>query len=129
MTTETILQIAGLLISGGVVTKAIDAVWISKKDKTDSDLQAKRESVENNVKLIEQLQDLVIQNINRQNELQKDLDYWRREYNELHKQYLASIEENSSLKTQVDTLTKKLEEMQRKYNQLTRKEVASVVPS
>lgn len=129
MTTETILTFAGLLISGGVVTKFIDAFWISKKDKTDTDLQAKRESVENNVKLIEQLQDLVIQNINRQNELQKDLDYWRREYNELHKQYLAAIEENSSLKAQIDKLTKKLEEMQRKYNQLTRKEETNAVPN
>lgn len=129
MTTETILQIAGLLISGGVVTKLIDAVWISKKDKSDAKIQAKKEAVESNIKIIEQLQELVVQNINRQNDLQKDLDYWRREYNELHKQYLAAIEENGTLKTQIDKLTKKLEEMQRKYNQLTRKEENNVVPS
>lgn len=110
MVIQDILQIAGLLITGGVFGKLVDTFFLSKKDKIDA-----------NSKIIEQLQDLVISNINRQNELQKDVDYWRREYNELHKENQAIINEKESLRKQVETLSRQYTDLKRKYDQLIKK--------
>lgn len=110
MVTQSIVEIAGLLISGGFIGKLIDTFFISKKDKIDA-----------NSKIIQQLQDLVIANINRQNELQKDVDYWRREYNELHKENQNIINEKEDLRKQVETLTRQYADLKKKYDQLIKK--------
>lgn len=110
MVIENILQIAGLLITGGVFGKLIDTFFLSKKDKIDA-----------NSRIIEQLQDLVISNINRQNDLQKDVDYWRREYNELHKDNESTKRENEQLKKQLDQLQRKFDNLNKKYNDFINK--------
>lgn len=104
---EQIFQALGLLLTGGVFAKIIDTFFISKKDKIDA-----------NSKIIQQLQDLVISNINRQNELQKDVDYWRREYNELHKENQNILQEKEDLRKQIDTLSRQYTDLKRKYDTL-----------
>lgn len=103
---ENILHIAGLLLTGGVFGKLLDTFFISKKDKIDA-----------NSKIIQQLQELVLSNINRQNELQNDVDYWRREYNELHKDNELTKRENEGLKKQLDSLQRKFDALNKKYNE------------
>jgi chromosome segregation ATPase len=104
---EQTLQIAGLLITGGVFAKIIDTFFLSKKDKIDA-----------TSKMIGQLQELVLSNITRQNDLQKDVDYWRREYNELHKENQSNKLEKEDLKKQVDTLNRQYADLKKKYDQL-----------
>lgn len=104
---EQIVPIITALIAGGFLHKILDTFFLSKKDKIDA-----------NSKIIEQLQDLVISNINRQNELQKDVDYWRREYNELHKENQKIFQEKEDLRIQVDTLGKQYTDLKKKYDQL-----------
>ena len=108
---QSILGIAGLLITGGVFGKIIDAFFLSKKDKIDA-----------NSKIIQQLQDLVISNINRQNDLQRDLDYWRKEYNELHKENQSNQAEKYDLKKQVDILSRQYADLKKKYDQIIKRE-------
>ncbi|WP_443937084.1 hypothetical protein [Pedobacter sp. MW01-1-1] len=110
MVTQSILEITGLLITGGFFGKLVDTFFLSKKDKIDA-----------NSKIIQQLQDLVISNINRQNELQKDVDYWRREYNELHKENQRIMQEKEDLRKQVETLSRQYTDLKRKYDQLIKK--------
>lgn len=105
-----LLEIIALLLSGGFIGKIIDTFFLSKKDKLDA-----------NSKIIQQLQDLVIQNISRQNDMQKDMDYWRKENNQMHKENQTIIAENESLRKQVETLTRKYDDLKRKYDQLIKK--------
>lgn len=112
-----ILSIAGLLLTGGVFAKLIDTFFLSKKDKVD----ANEKLINQLQELVFKLQDLVLSNINRQNDLQKDVDYWRREYNELHKENQANQAEKESLKKQVDNFKKQMENLNKQYTDLKRK--------
>lgn len=104
---ENLLTIAGLLISGGIFGKLLDTLFLSKKDKVDANSQ-----------IIKGLQELVLQNIGRQNDMQKDMDYWRKENNELHKENQNIIAENENLRKTVESLTRKYDDLKRKYDQL-----------
>lgn len=107
---EKLLAVAGLLFTGGVFGKLIDVFFISKKDKIDT-----------NSKIIGQLQELVLSNITRQNDLQKDVDYWRREYNELHKENQSNQAEKEGLKKQVENFKKQVENLNKQYTDLKQK--------
>ncbi|MGJ1198848.1 hypothetical protein ACR777_05430 [Sphingobacterium spiritivorum] len=114
---ESILQIAGMLLTGGLLHKILDHFFLSKKDKIDA-----------NSKLIQQLQDWVFKlqeqvtnSMNRQNELQSDVDYWRREYNELHKENQNKTNENEGLRKEIDALKRQYNDLKKKYDQLIKK--------
>jgi chromosome segregation ATPase len=112
-----ILSIAGLLLTGGIFGKIIDTFFLSKKDK----VSANEKLINQLQELVFKLQDLVLSNINRQNDLQKDVDYWRREYNELHKENQNNQAEKESLKKQVENFKKQMEHLNKQYNDLKSK--------
>lgn len=113
-----ILQVAGLLLTGGFFAKILDTFFLSKKDKID----ANGKLINQLQDLVFKLQDLILSNITRQNDLQKDVDYWRREYNELHKENQNNQAEKQDLKKQVETLTRQYMDLKKKYDQLIRRE-------
>ena len=76
-------------------------------------------------KLIDTLQKMAIDNLDKITNLQKDVDYWRRENNELSKstndlreKYEQALHDNETLKKQFHNLQKQYTELKKKYDEL-----------
>jgi len=72
-------------------------------------------------KLIDTLQKMTFDNLEKITKLQTDVDYWRREHNELGKKHEQALHENEELKKQMHSLSRQYTDLKRKYDELTKK--------
>ncbi len=101
-------------ITGGAGVIVYRHFFLDRKQKQDAQ-----------EKLMETLQKLTFDTMDKLTLMQKDLDYWRREYNSLSKSandqqklYEQAMQENTILKKDFDKLKREHTDLKQKYNQL-----------
>lgn len=99
MDNEMILNVIGLLLTGGIISRVFDRFFMSKKDEQQS-----------LILLVQQLQTNVNSNNIKVDNLQKEVDHWKLKFYE-------ELEQKNSLKEQVTKLTAQLSRFSNKISE------------
>lgn len=96
---ETIMTIIGSMMAGGVITRLLDTLFMTKKDKTQTEIL-----------LIQELQKQMLSLSKRQDELAGEIDIWKEKYYKLLQDHTSLQQKYITLKAEFDRFKQKVKQ-------------------